>query len=349
MPVQNAGDSLSSLITFRTSPVFEMLTSLGGVAASWRLTELTAEVQAALGRVFVDEVKSFYEDFFSCCSLLELAIDYRDHHDVEGFLSYVESMTDSNFAFYALGRWIPRSKFEEGVSSERTKKLFEESPDREALEQHYPQIGWLDDIPGLKNRIIGVWKQYWDGFCKRKVSRYEPEWRRSILEKQRILDAHGGAALIEQLTDCGELPGPLPPDQPYTRIEIIPICNAERAKTVYYGYGNIHILYDCARTEEHEREVQASGERSLAALKALADENRLKILKLISQNERFLNGKSLAKKLDLSASVVSRHLAQLKSAGFIKEYSPDNRNISYNFDLERLRAVSTDLEAFIKD
>jgi DNA-binding transcriptional ArsR family regulator len=117
---------------------------------------------------------------------------------------------------------------------------------------------------------------------------------------------------------------------------------------VFYGYGSAQVLYDCSITRDHERKIEDYKAKSIVALKALADENRLKILKLISQNERLINGKKIAKKLELSPSVVSRHLAQLKDAGLIEEYSSDKRNITYSFHISRLRALGEDLEAFIR-
>ena len=349
MPVHDSGDSITGLVQFRTSLVFETLVSFNGIATSWRLPELTDEARDTLGRAFINEIKTFYDDFISCCSLVELAVDYPDHHDVPKFLDFVESMDDSEFAFYALGRHVPRERLAGNVNEAAVRAFFVESPNRTSLEQTFPRIGWLDDVPAVKMRIVAMWRRYWDDFFSVKEGLFDERWRESILEKQRILDDQGGQALLENVSKHRELPDPFPEGFPFTRVEVIPIYNSERPCTVYYGYGQAHILYDCLRTEEHERAVQASSERSLSALKALGDENRLKILKIVSQNERLCNGKSIAQKLGLSTSVVSRHLGQLKSAGFIAEFSPDNRNITYSFNLDAIRRVSSDLESFFKD
>jgi len=349
MPLHETADPITSLIRFKTSTVLETLIAAQGVAASWRLDELTAEAREALGRVFLDEMRTFYEEFYSCCSLVELGVDCQDHSDVPGFLDYVRDMTDEQFAFYALGRWFSRESLAEPLSKDKVRDLIETSPHREELERQFPRIDWLDDVASLRERVVEMWGRFWEGFFSNKVDACADPWRRSILQKQQMLDANGGLTLFEHLTGYDSLPSPLPEDQPYSLIEVIPVCHSERKHVVYYGYGKIQILYDCTRTEEHDREVRASEERSLIALKALADENRLKILKLISQNERMLNGKSIAKKLELSPSVVSRHISQLKAGGFVEEYSPDNRNITYDFNLDRLRALGGDIEAYIRD
>ena len=49
-----------------------------------------------------------------------------------------------------------------------------------------------------------------------------------------------------------------------------------------------------------------------------------------------MNGKAIAKKLNLSAPTVSRHLGQLKEAGIISEESADNRTITYTLQREAI-------------
>ena len=169
------------------------------------------------------------------------------------------------------------------------------------------------------------------------------------MEQQRLLDDEGGGAILLKLAHKSNLPPPIPVGLPFTRIVVIPLLYLSRRVMMYYGYGKIHLLYDCSRTVEHDQTVTESKERSLSAFKALGDENRLKILKHIAQNEKMLNGKFIAEKLSLSPSVVSRHLSQLKDAGFIDVFSRDNRNINYSFNLSRIRQLSDDLESYIKD
>ena len=168
-------------------------------------------------------------------------------------------------------------------------------------------------------------------------------------EKKDYLDAHGGTGLIRQLIECGTLPDPMPSGQPFTHIEVVPVCFSPRRSLCYYGYGKVQLLYDCKRTAEHDRQVERSHRQSMVALRALSDENRMKILKLIAQNEGFLNGKTIAEKVGLSPSVVSRHLSQLKAGELIVERSDDNRNITYNFRLGRVRDLSRDIETYMRD
>jgi len=71
---------------------------------------------------------------------------------------------------------------------------------------------------------------------------------------------------------------------------------------------------------------------------ALADGSRLDILHLIMPHGDQMHGKRIANKLNLSASAVSRHLAQLKEAGLIVEETQDNRTFTYKI---QENAIST--------
>lgn len=73
--------------------------------------------------------------------------------------------------------------------------------------------------------------------------------------------------------------------------------------------------------------------------KALSDETRLNILKLLSKRKWY--GKELALKLKLSNSTVSYHLSMLLINGFIKEENSDNK-IYYTFDKENIKKILCD-------
>jgi DNA-binding transcriptional ArsR family regulator len=334
---------------FRVSPVFELVVSMQGVADSWRMEDLANEVRDALGRVFIDGLQEFYRSFHVRCIFSELAVDYTHHDDVPGFFEYVESLSDQEFMFYALGRWFPISQIPSSISSSAISQLIASSSEAETIQQVYPTLNWVDDLQNLRKTLIGYWRTYWEGFLSERVPSLKGQWERSVREKREILTGRGGTALLSNLTGHDTLPDPLPANQPYNRVHLIPLCYTPQRKLMYYGYGEAYLLYDCRRTEKHEREVQEYQERSLGVLRALADENRLKLLKLVAQNERVLNGKCMAEKLDLSPSVVSRHLSQLRDGGLITEFSPDNRNIGYTFNLPRLRQLAEDLESYIHD
>ena len=85
-----------------------------------------------------------------------------------------------------------------------------------------------------------------------------------------------------------------------------------------------------------EEEFQAL----LQFFKALADENRLKILGLLANRERSVE--ELAALLQLRAPTVSHHLAKLKEPGFVSMRAEGNTHL-YRLDAEALRTSSKGL------
>jgi len=332
----------------KTSSIFEMLISLQGIVDSWKMQELAGEAQAALGKAFFEETRALYRNFFVCCIVAELAVDYPEGNDVAGFIDHVRSMPLHTFLFYLLGRWFAPESIPPDCSRKLVEDLIAKHADAEEIRQLYPDLAWVDNLAAIRDAICQIWKTYWDGFFGKKAAAVQDVLARSANEKQDYLEQHGGTELYKQITGHDELPSPVPAGMPITKIEVIPLYYTPRNVYVFYGYGSAQVLYDCSITGDRKREVDDYRTRSLAVIKALADDNRLKILKMISQNERMINGKSIAKKLDLSPSVVSRHLSQLKGAGLIKEYSTDKRNITYSFEFSRLRALGEDLVAYIR-
>src|SRR5262249_7621201 len=104
--IENA-DPLTSLVRFRTSTVYEMLTSLSSVLVGQRHTELLSKLRGTLGDSFVEELRDLCDSFGHGIALFEFAVDYPDHHDVPGFIQYVRKMNAETFLFYLIGRVIP--------------------------------------------------------------------------------------------------------------------------------------------------------------------------------------------------------------------------------------------------
>jgi DNA-binding transcriptional ArsR family regulator len=81
----------------------------------------------------------------------------------------------------------------------------------------------------------------------------------------------------------------------------------------------------------------------LVRLSALADDNRLSILKLVA-DEGELRSQDIINRLDLSQSAASRHLTQLSATGYLIERRCNGAKC-YNINTDRLentlRAVST--------
>ncbi len=106
MPIQiiENSDPISAMTHFRTSAVYEMLVSLHTLSLGRRHAEWIAAARATLGTDFIE---AFVHDYDAVCQgtyLFEMAVDYADHDDVQGFIDYIRTMDPVSFVFYLVGR-----------------------------------------------------------------------------------------------------------------------------------------------------------------------------------------------------------------------------------------------------
>lgn len=78
--------------------------------------------------------------------------------------------------------------------------------------------------------------------------------------------------------------------------------------------------------------------------RALGDETRLRILRLLAERDRYLT--ELAAELELSKPTVSHHLAQLRSAGLVTWNEQGNLTY-YTLRRDRIREAGPELSAFL--
>lgn len=334
MPVQviEAVDPLTNLVRLKMSPIYEMVIGLRALLhPSRRDSDWANRARAALGPEFWRELTAVYEPYAKGGLFFELAIDYPDDEDVEGFLDYVLEMEPVRFVFYLIGRVLPVERLAETRLEPRALDA--------ALQDVQDLCHWLcqgditldpilEDIPAFQARLVALWRRYWDGFFRDELDALRPQWQSGLRDKASILSRAGGQGLLEYVTGKDELPPLLPPDHPIREVAFVPIYRMPVPVYMFYGYGNVTVLFDCQRTEARRAEIERSKEQTLAIFKALADGTRLEVLRLIARHEGEMHGKQIADKLDLAASSVSRHLAQLRDAGLIEEQGHDDRTLA---------------------
>lgn len=346
MPVlQNPStNDLFGMIRFRTSPLWEFLISLDAAAHSWQFESWTREIQKTLGEDFPVKTEGApHREFY------ELAVDAPDHDDIEAFLAYLEEMPIEEFLFYSLGRLIPREKISLPLDLPRLEKEVKRSLPKDFPLNISEYYSWLKNPEGKKEELLALWGTYYRDFYRHRTEDYDEEYRRKFREWQHILEEEGGRALYRHVRYENWFPPPLPAGQEYESIEIIPLHFLPQRQRTYFGYGKITVLSPVRHTPELLRGMEELKEDLVGQLKALGDNSRLEILRLIVESEYQLNGKSLAQKLSLSPSVVSRHLKQLKNAGVIQEKTEDNRNFYYSINREAVLQINRKLLYYLTE
>ncbi len=340
MPVHviEATDAITSMIQFRTSAVYEMIVSLHSLSSRRRHHEWASTATAALGPAFIDELHTMYAPAHDGAFLFEFPVDYDDHADVPGFIDYVREMDSATFTFYLIGRVIPRADLAaHALDPDYIVASFKAIPFPCFPELPLREI--LQDIRGYQARLVRLWETYWNTFFHSQVAELPAHWSKGLADKENILAASGGRGLLEAVTGKTAVFEALPADQPTTEIVFVPVFFSSYASYVFFGYGNETVLFDSERTETRISELNEGKEWALGVAKALADNTRLNILRLIAQHEGRMHGKSIASHLKLSPSAVSRQLSQLRDCGLIVEEHHDDQTVTY-------RMVSRTLSSF---
>ena len=341
MPLQMEYSDFSARTYFDTSSILEMIMWIQTLASPYQNEEWRNEVEELLGPEYLRKTMDFFKQFHMGCDFVEIAIEYPDKHDIKGFLEHIKQLTNAEFIFYILGRTFPLQDINDDFKKADFARLLEKYPASGFYT--YPiecSSVWLGNIQEVKEILIDLFLNFYNKVFSQKVHLCQPAWLSSIAEKEAYLHQHGGKALMELIKGRNTLPIQIPEETPFSEIVYIPITKMSKYQRTYFGYGNITILYDANRTEQSILKAKEARGDVLSIMRALCDENRLKMIKFIGDEAYSLNGKKLAERMALSPSVVSRHLAQLRDAKLIKEQSTDNRNITYRLDNKRLSELS---------
>lgn len=344
-------DDFRSMITFRTSTIYEMCLSLGELHnPSRRHQDWAKETSDRLPGDLLDDVHFLHGRFENGILLMELAVDYPDHHDVEGFLDYVQQMATTDFLFYVLGRLAPKEemgRLEPNMESLLSAIAYSCSQGCADLENKYATEEYLELLAnpdGYRTRIVRLWKRYWEEYFKEASKAYRQTWEDSIREKSLALSGQDPVEFVKGLANKAELPDQIPPEYPTQEIILIPTCFGPPHMT-FVGYGSTTVIYDCHITEERREELERLEEEIIGLGKALSDKTRLRLLKWIVR-EPSLYGRKLAEMCHVSQPSVSRHLGILKEARLIQERPRDNY-IAYRACREQIEKLSPQLLAYL--
>jgi DNA-binding transcriptional ArsR family regulator len=344
-------DTSRSMITFQSSAIYEMMLSLGALhQPPTRHQAWAAEVRTRLPADVLDDLDFLYSRFENGVLLMELAVDYPDHHDVPGFLDYVEEMSIPQFLFYALGRLAPPEEMAEAQPNLEwlLSVITHAYPQGDAkAESRFRMEGFLELVSeplAYKARIVKLWRNYWQAFFEEESKRYVQSWEDSLREKSDALRHQDPMEFVKTLSNHPTLPDQIPQGYTTQEIVLVPSCFTGH-HLLFYGYGSVTIIYDCRLTERRRQQLREIEDQIVLTSKALGDKTRLSLLRWIASDPQ-VYGSKLAKLCHISQPSVSRHLRILKEAGLVEE-EPVENHITYRVRRERLEALSPQLMGYL--
>ncbi len=356
MPVEvavvEAEADVRTLLQFRTSVVYELLLSLHALTRpSPRHRDWAEAASPKVPEELIQENREWEKRFTNPLHLAELAVGWEDHHDVEGFFGYLESMSANDVLFYVLGRVYAR---EEIAGLPRDEEALEEalwarSP-WERGDDRWLSPGDMDfvrDPEASRDRLVRIWRGYWQAFFEEEWESLRSGWQESIREKEAALTQAGDAEeFLRDVLEGEDMMEMIPKGHPTEEIVLVPSHFVTRRPVRIWGYGNVTIIYDIEMTAARREALSEMAWEIARTTKALGDRSRLALLREIARDPE-MYGQRLAKILGISQPAVSRHLAVLRDAGFLEERRANNR-IIYTLRWDQVERVSEVLADYLQ-
>jgi len=205
-------------------------------------------------------------------------------------------------------------------------------------------LEFTDKIPSLPPPVIEDWKTR---FCRLLRVWYEVYFSRveqSIMpnlakDLSRQPQAADPAELVQQLSNGIRLDN-LPKIK---HVRLIPQYHFRPWNIKEIGRTELILLYPC-RTEPSSGEIPPA---LLRLTKALADENRLRILRLLAQSPHTFT--EIVQKVGITKSTVHHHLLSLRAAGLVWIYLSSGRNDRVSLRREAVDGIQGQLLQYLTE
>jgi DNA-binding transcriptional ArsR family regulator len=351
MPVLVAPDAPSSAptVNFLISPLYDLFISISTMShPGERHEQWAAEVKRDLSPQMREEADYFHTLFET--RLVELAVDYPDHTDIEGFFRYLETMAAEDFIFYASGRVMSPGDIASMAS--HPLRLLAALLKLYGGEHRIHDQGWRQALQVLateadatRTRLLRLLRTYWQNVYRHQVNRLRPSWEESVRERTVSLGPDRLAAVQERFLANRTLPREFPEGYPLEKVLLVPSLFLGMSSMILYGYGQLIIIYDALTSDEHRNAMAHVQRRIVAVARALEDPTRMTILRAIAKDKEYY-GSRLAAKCGITPSSISRHMRVLRDAGLIKEVNQDNR-VMYELRTDTIEKFCEDLHEYL--
>ncbi len=328
---------------FIDSPVYETLLSMQSLLVDWYDEPWTEEARETMGVAFLRDLRTTFEPFRLGADLFELAVPESSPQEVDAFVRHVREMSFAEFSYFSFGRLIPVRGGELIIDPEEVRKILENFGDYAHYVESLGRPDWAEIGPLCQRRLADLTETFWNKFFTKRLSSFAAQHSVSIAQNQAYGRENGFDALYVLLTGKEKTCRPLSPDAVLRQVSFVPVANITQPSLVYTGEQDVTVIYHASRTAAKLSELSERERRLIAISRALGDRTRFRIVKLLFQNRDVMNGQNIAERVQVTKSVVSKHLAQLKDAGIVQESSPDKRNNIYSIDLDVIREISPSL------
>jgi len=216
-------------------------------------------------------------------------------------------------------------------------------PDLEAVAYRY-----VIDPPALKKLLVDHLRWIWDRHLAAEWVRVRPILQDSVHSFQKVdlrkLDHVEAARLVtgHELTNdkwCNML-------EETQRITFIPNAHIGPYTKILDAVSSLGVIFGARQPENSDARIPDLDRAELVVrLSALADDTRLRILQMVSENKE-MRSQEIMETLGLTQPTTSRHLTQLTATGFLQERRNNTAKV-YILNPQRLEQTLAVVSAFL--
>lgn len=340
-PVRSVGSGAAMPLSFDVRTAFDFALSLATEVGDQ--DELPAEDRAWLvdARTSLPAVDDRAVDDELCIFGAGLLVDRPDVTDAAGYVELLRQTSGAEFAGIVLADNLRDPEQRDDVAAAR-------AGDAEAAqrilscwpEQKHP---WLAGLFGDADALVAAVADRMEAWLPR-YQEIEPRVRR-IIERDVALRATerttlGHADLIERTTNgirwLSE-PG-------VRRVVLAPSYLVRPYNFTFTGADWRIFVYPVSDTALEPHDPLAPPQGVLRLHRALGDDTRLRILRLLRERDWYLT--EIAERLSLSKPTIKHHLAQLRAAGLVT-LTEEGGLSYYSLRRERLDDASSELKRYL--
>ena len=369
----NGDDKLLTRVSFDSSTAYDFILGLSELMRAEPHASSVHERQRAaaqMGPAFVSELQALFGRNFEDSPFIQSPyLDQMPHLDIGGLLGVIHQIpsprTVPDFLEFLSALPAARllgllaSNIDGSAPTTYWPRLIERVASGEQLVRRDKQLfaEYLGELPAsyqeyihtalanptrMQERLLSLFGSYYEQFFAAEAERIGPRLRRTVRIHQALLGTLPTSELIVQITNGVRVP----PETNVPRIILAPSYLIAPYVYLLTLQDALIIIYSALPEQEERRDDLALEEATLQRLKALTDETRLKILRLLTREPQ--RTQDLAKRLDLTPPTISHHLTQLRIAGLVQIRMTEDVRQVYAVRSDVVNELFTALRAYLE-
>lgn len=278
--------------------------------------EWLAIMDAQLNDGIRKEIEVFFDiDSYCIYGLIGLVYKYGVLEDIQRFMfHFLTKVTASEIVTSFLGPIMNQVNEDDSkdLTPQKALELLKESalPEREKWKLTY----FFMNVDVIKERLMELISDYYRLYFKKSEKAISETYNQDNLKLEKILNSKSTNKINTLLaTDVEFL-------EEFNKVIVFPVHNYGVSLTNFVFEDNIIFLIGMDRLKLIEIDRV---EDSLDSLKAITDEKRIRIIRLL--NEKNYYGYEIGQKLGLSDSTISHHLSVLAKAKVVEPLRRENK------------------------